>query len=457
MSIQRRFSRMHRSKGLVALISVIAAPFLILAIGFAVDSGRAYLVKAKLYAAVDAAGIAAARAVANGETAAKAAAKKYFEANIPDGFHGSVSVSPLLSFAYDAYGNITIDLSATAEMDSLFLGAFGHSSLNLGATAQTIRRPVDIVLVIDNSGSLSRPVDVTDYVQQRSIDFISNFNTSFDRISLIGFGTGAKEFISFQSTRGHDRADIEEAIEDEFTFNGYTNSAEGMYLALNALKTVDSPANLKVIVFFTDGAPNTFSSRFRISGLEKNNYKGSISSGDSTSGTPYGLWKYKQLHESHGSAYVGYHIEDDLQYLPDYYTAHNKDATAYKVLNPDHPTRPVTQFNPNIHSSNDLYKRVNRIARNLVEEIAYAARDDEIYVFTLGLGSSLTSYTGPDSEKGEDLLLRMANDPRMLAYPTLKDDFEVDQQQGVYCHAVDKEALGPCFDEMLDVIIRLTM
>jgi hypothetical protein len=342
-------------------------------------------------------------------------------------------------------------------MESLFLGAFGHSSLDLGATAQTILRPVDIVLVIDNSGSLSRPVDVTDAVQQRSIDFVSNFNTSFDRISLIGFGTGAKEFIEFQSTRGHDRTAIEEAIEDEFTFNGYTNSAEGMYLAFDALKTVDTPASLKVIVFFTDGAPNTFSSRFRMSGLDKNNYKGAISSGDSSSGTPYGLWKHKQLHESHGAAYVGNDIDDDLNYLPDYYTAHSKDATAYKVVNPDHATRPVTQFDPDIHSASDLYKRVNRIARNLVEDIAYAAREEEIYVFTLGLGSSLTTFTGPDSEKGEDLLLRMANDPRMLAYPALQNDFEIDQLQGVYCHAVDEEALGPCFDEMLDVIIRLTM
>ena len=457
MKYRHRLARIRRSKGLVAILSVIAAPFLILALGMAVDSGRVYLVKAKLFAAVDAAGIAAARAVANGESAARTAAKKYFEANIPDGYYGATSVSPLLKFAYDSSGNITIDLSATAEMDSLFLGGIGLDKLNFDAVAQTIRRPVDLVLVIDNSGSLKSPVDVSKSVQQRSIDFISNFNEKFDRISLVGFGTGAKEFVTFESTRGHTRKDIEDAINDEFTFNGYTNSAEGMYLALDALNTVDSPASLQVIVFFTDGAPNTFASRFRMNDMDKKNYKGSISSGDGFSGTPYGLWKYKQLHEKHGQANVGWDVDDHLAYLPDYYTAHNSKATTYKVLNPDHPRRQVTQYYPNSHSANDLYKRVNRVARNLVEDISEAAREDDIYVFTLGLGASLTSNTGPDSEKGEDLLLRMANDPSMIAYKNLADDYNPDQLQGVYCHAVDQEALGPCFDEMLDVIIRLTM
>ncbi|MCZ8500353.1 pilus assembly protein TadG-related protein [Vibrio lentus] len=57
------------SRGLVALMSVIALPFILLVVGLSVDAGRAYIVKSKLFAAVDAASIAAARAVANGEDA----------------------------------------------------------------------------------------------------------------------------------------------------------------------------------------------------------------------------------------------------------------------------------------------------------------------------------------------------------------------------------------------------
>ncbi len=69
----------------------------------------------------------------------------------------------------------------------------------------------------------------------------------------------------------------------------------------------------------------------------------------------------------------------------------------------------------------------------------------------------MVEASGPDNEYGEDLLLRMANSPALLDNPSLSSDFKPDELQGVYCHAVDEEALGPCFDEMLDVIIRLTM
>ncbi|MFA0730097.1 TadE/TadG family type IV pilus assembly protein, partial [Vibrio sp. 10N.222.48.A4] len=46
------------SRGLVALMSIIALPFILLVVGLSVDAGRAYIVKSKLFAAVDAASIA---------------------------------------------------------------------------------------------------------------------------------------------------------------------------------------------------------------------------------------------------------------------------------------------------------------------------------------------------------------------------------------------------------------
>ncbi|GAM68883.1 hypothetical protein JCM19236_2880 [Vibrio sp. JCM 19236] len=64
------------------------------------DSGRAYTTQAKLFAAVDAAGIAAARAISNGasktirEANATAAAQKYFNVNLSDALSQS---SPVLA------------------------------------------------------------------------------------------------------------------------------------------------------------------------------------------------------------------------------------------------------------------------------------------------------------------------------------------------------------------------
>ncbi|WP_240314527.1 TadE/TadG family type IV pilus assembly protein [Vibrio tetraodonis] len=456
-------TRMRRCRGLVAIISVIAAPFLMLATGLAIDSGRAYLVKAKLFAAVDAAGIAAARAVSEGETSAQEAAAKMFVANLPDGYHSSTSTGPTILFNYDSFGNITIDLSASAQVSTTFLGLFGHKTLTLNATAQTVRRPVDLVLVVDNTTSLRLGTigDVTDDVVERSKDFISNFNESFDRISIVKYAFGAETPVAFQASRGHSRSALESAI-DAFDFGSlsnpqYTNSSEGMYLALNALRNVENPANLKVIVFFTDGAPNTFASEFDFTSTSTD-YTGAIRSSDQSSGTPNGLWRHDAIAtQLSGTGYQGSGIDDRIASLPDYYTPHDTDDSEFKVLNPDHPYRPVYQYSPSSNSANDLYTRVNRVARNLVEDMAEAARNEGIYVFTLGLGSSLTSVAGPDSEIGEDLLLRMANDPRLLDDSDLASDYRVGQLEGVYCHAVNEQALGPCFDEMLNVIVRLTL
>ncbi|KJY82970.1 von Willebrand factor type A [Vibrio galatheae] len=463
MTIKHRFSQMKKNKGLVALISVIAAPFLILATGLAIDSGRAYLVKAKLFTAVDAAGIAAARAVSEGEDAARSAAAKMFTANLPNGYHESTTVSPTLSFGYDEFGNVSIDVSASAQVNTTFLGVFGYSTLNLNATAQTVRRPVDLVLVVDNTTSLRLGSigDVTEDVIERSKDFISNFNENFDRVALVKYAYGGEVPVAFQSSRGHVRSDITSAI-DAFNFGSwsnpqYTNASEGFYLALDSIRNVDNPANLKVIVFFTDGAPNTFSSEFDFTSTSTN-YTGSIRSSDDPSGTPRGLWRHNAIAtQLSGSGYQGSNIDDRIASLPDYYTPHNADATEFKVLNPDHPYRPVYQYSPASNSANDLFTRINRVARNLVEDMAEAARNEGIYVFTLGLGSALTSAAGPDNELGEDLLLRMANDPKLLDDADLADDYHADQLEGVYCHAEDEQALGPCFDEMLNVIIRLTL
>ncbi len=383
-------SSMSRQRGLVALVSVLALPFLIAFIGLAIDSARAFIVKSKLYSAVDAASIAAARAVANGEDAATQAANKFFSANIPSGFFGSSAAISGVNYAYDSYGNISITISADASVPTLFLSLIGFDSFSPQVQAQAIRRPVDLVLVIDNTTSLKLGSigDVTQDVIDRSKDFIENFHEGFDRISLVKFAFGAEVPVSFTSGRGHSRSAITSAI-NAFNFGSsynaqYTNASEGMYLALNQIRNVVNPANLKVIVFFTDGAPNTIASRFSFSG--SNNYVGSIRTGDTSSGTPRGLWRHDLISTTHSSGYYGSNVDDYLLAIPDYYTAHNASDQEFKILNPNHTVRPVSQYYRYSHSASDLYRRINRASRNLTEDIAAKAREENIYVFTLGLG-----------------------------------------------------------------------
>ena len=454
-----------KSAGAIIILMAVALPALLAVVGFAVDSARAYGVKATLSAAVDAASLAAARAISDGEAAAIRAADKFFTANFPAGYFDSTPGSPSVSFSYSAEGDISINVSATANMPTTFLRIIGKYEMDIGSTAQTIRRPVDLSFVVDNTTSLTYSGDVTQDVIDRSKDFVGNFGELFDRVALIKYAFGAEVPVGFNSNRGFSKATVHSEI-DAFEFGSlsslqYTNASEGMWRAIDALITVNNPASLRVIVFFTDGAPNTFASNFSFNGGVADRV-GAIRSGDVSSGTPYGLWGVDKVAEPIASPWEyrdnrGTSLANALAGFPQYYNAHDPNASDFLVINPSHPRRRVPDYNPGSDSASDLYNKINRISRNLPEDMAEYARQNGIFVLTLGLGSRLTQPTGPDNERGEEMLMRLANDPRMVDIPALASDFRPEQPQGIYCHAVDKDALAPCFADMMAIIIRLTL
>lgn len=436
--------------GSVLVLTTISLVLLMAVVGLAVDTGQAYGVKAKLNAAVDAAALAAAKAVAEGDGAAQRAASKYFAANIPEGYLRSDPGLIGVSISYNAAGDATIDVSATAPMPTTFLRVIGKDQYDVGVHAQTIRRAVDLALVVDNSGSLRGGTlgDVTQEVIDRSKDFVHKFHENYDRLALIKYAFGAEVPVPFGTDRGFDKDLVMNEI-DAFEFGGNTNSSEGFWNARDQLNNSVNPSSLQVIVFFTDGAPNTFSSRFGIPA-----HPGSIRTGDGTSsgGTPAGLWEHDKVDEESGPPWNwGTGIASVLLGLPPYYNPHDPGANEFLVINPGHPRRPVTDYSP--VDRNSLWRKVNRISRNLVEDMAKAARKAGKYVYTLGLGSLVVDPTGPDRERGEELLMRMANDPRA-------DTYEPDPEQetqGIYCYAVDEDALGPCYEKILEAIIRLSI
>ena len=69
--------------------------------GLAVDLGRSYVIKSNLSKAVDAAALAAARTIGEGQSAASAEANKIFNVNFRNGYLGVTSVQnpPLIDFS----------------------------------------------------------------------------------------------------------------------------------------------------------------------------------------------------------------------------------------------------------------------------------------------------------------------------------------------------------------------
>ncbi|MGI9307831.1 MAG: vWA domain-containing protein, partial [Gammaproteobacteria bacterium] len=294
----------------------------------------------------------------------------------------------------------------------------------------------------------------------------SNFDESTDRLALTKYSVGAEVPVPMEGDRGFSMADVRDGI-NGFNFRGRTNTPEGFYRGLNEIRSVSDPNDLRAVVLFTDGAPNAFAARFNLRSYPDTVgvIQAPMKDWDHCDRPPQGLWRADRLNTPGrrldaklcGDRQEGAGIIFQLDGLPEYYNADDALATEFPILNPTHPRRPVDDYNYRNANRDRLLIATHRIARNLPEDMAEVARKEGIYVFVIGLGYRLTQGNGPENEIGQDMLYRMANDPAMLDIPRLAGDFKPDQLQGIYCHAINRQVLGACFEKITETLLRLTI
>ncbi len=498
-----------RQRGQVLIIVGLSLAVLIGAVGLAIDSGRAYGVKARLNAAVDATAIAAARALAVGEddaarlANAQATGLRFFRMNYPNGFLGSTPSNPTITAVHEATGYWRINVTATADMPTTFLRVLGSDPVvSPAAAGEAIRRDLDVVLVMDTSGSLRNPASAFGTLKSAAVNnFVGRFaaGANGDRLGLVTFASGAllDEPIDKTSARGFNRTRIVGKI-NALVAEGATASAEGMRIALDELNAIPTAlrSSLRVILFFSDGAPNlvrgrfyrqgvfdavdgnlysetantTHSGNYRVGGTNYT-YRCSTSS-SSSNAYPCGVYPSDQRA---GTTQRYVHItpapaptppssarvhDQPITHLP---------ATGFGTI-PLSGRRTLTNApSPAVNGLGsavagfpygNTYCNMNRAARNMLENVADTARTQEIRVYTVGLGDALqtleTSFSGGNcgytaaAEKGETILKRLANTPDLSTY-------DPNQPEGMYCWAQNAAALGPCFDKIASEILRLTM
>ncbi|MFK3738884.1 VWA domain-containing protein [Massilia sp. TN1-12] len=451
-----------RQGGAVAIMVAISMVVLLGAVGLVVDAGLAYLVKARLNAAVDSAALAGARAVTDGSTqaaqiaSAQAAAATFFAANIPTSYMFSKPKLLSTNVTFNG-GRATIDVTAEAPLPVSFMQVLGFTSLKPVAYAQTVRNDLDMALVVDTSGSLKSSASV---VQASAKSFLNKFNASQDRVALIHFAGGAEVDNAMSSTRGFNRASMNTNI-DAFQFGNGTNSSEGFWHARNQLNSIPSGSRsvMRVIVFFSDGVPTSFSSSFTFNPGYYCTKVGAIDNSPPTNLGGYsGLFP---INDSNGApmagceatrvekyTYYGYTYQQqavsNIKRMPDTYNAH-----------PDSVTYPLLTDTPRQVTTTDLTNltvgaiNIGRVARNLPEAMAAQSRAEGIYVFTLGLGSDLKKTI--DGEVGEDFLKCMANVPDAPSRC-----YKPNQPVGMYCYAATEADLTPCFSRLATAILRIT-
>ena len=157
--MNRHISRARGQEGFVLVYMAAILALLMVTTGLAVDSGRAYLVKAQLSKAVDGAALAAARSLNSGNPRAEAV--QIFKANFPPGYLGtSVATDPTAAanfFASNvnaATGVNVVTVTATAVLPTTFMSVANLNTVTVASSGEATRRMVDLSLVLDVSSSI---------------------------------------------------------------------------------------------------------------------------------------------------------------------------------------------------------------------------------------------------------------------------------------------------------------
>lgn len=449
----------HHCKGQIAIIVAISLIVLIGMVGLAIDSGRGYGVKAKLSAAVDAAAIAAARGLTVGNNDAErlanaqSAAQKFFNGNFPNNYFGSTPTSLNTTAVHKSDGYWQVNVSATADMPTTFMRVLGQNLVSVAAEGETIRRDVDIMLVMDTSGSIGSAMTGLKNCAKNS--FVSKFiaGPGGDRLGLVSFASGAVLDVPINKdlTRGFNKTQMNNAI-DSFSSSGWTASAEGMRIALNEINAIPPSfrSSLRAIVFFSDGAPNATPATFTRTTTPVLTVFGDLESETSGSATGRASLLFREdRRDTQRGTYT------DIARLPN--TGFNITGVGDIPLASYNGVRTLTVSGSPATITNTRCN-VNKAARNMVENAANTSRTQNIYVHVASLGTAVnnpeTSFSGSptcssNNEVGVTILKRIANSTDSTTYNAA-------QPTGIYVSAATIAQCDAAFSKIASEILRLT-
>ena len=256
-----RISSKRRRKGVIMILFTMMFLFVILpAVGLAIDSGVLFVTKDKMQTAVDGASLSAARSLSRGvdfasqQAAAATTAAKFFRMNMESGFMGvSALTDPTVTFPAGSPQTMIVQVDAVVQAPTYFMRILGPSSVTIRSSSQTSRRFVNIMMVIDRSGSLG---SACAQVRSAAKQFAQTFVNGRDKLGLVTFGTSYRTDFPINSNFLTTGSGVPDLVTN-LTCIGGTNAGAAYWQAYQQLLALNEPGALNVILFFTDGAPNT--------------------------------------------------------------------------------------------------------------------------------------------------------------------------------------------------------
>jgi len=469
---------MGHERGVVMIYMAIALTAMLLFSGLALDSGRAYVVKAQLSKAVDGAALGAARALNSGDPRGEAV--RIFKANFPAGYLGTLtSTDPttdpgfFTSTVDPTTGINTVDVKATAVLPTTFMRLADFNTVSVFSEGQATRRMVDLSLVIDVSSSIGSKWST---VHDAAVQFIDSFDALHDRFALITFSNGSQVIDQMPSSRGFNKTKLENDVPSTLP-GGSTLMVEGLYHGWDELRTVPagSQSGLRVIVLFTDGASNGVPANYDGTGAKSLRTwdfpKSATDPDNQTWDSPHIDGLYDTSTGATNPSYtltIPWNSTTALPQVPllplaTLHSHHRSSGiptsfplqTASLNVNgrAQNAARPLRHQDATTGRYPSEVWNINNAARNVLEEIADAARNDngdyKIRIYTIGMGYLLRDQLGTMPEMPEDILKRISNDKR-------SPDYNGNQLEGMYFYAPTAADVAPAFQGIQNQILRLS-
>lgn len=473
----------------MALTSLVILPI----VGLAIDFSVLYNVKGRLQQACDAGAIGAGGLVqrttdvtdATTNASLRDAVQRFFNANFTPVPWRATQISYDSSVTQDNTTKVrTIYVTASYRVPMLFMRVLGINNSTVAAQAIAKLRFVNLMLVVDRSGSVARTGSGTQtnpqIIQSALNEFVGDPTTSVfkdgrDVIGMITYGANYNLDYSPSTNFQTSSPGISDAIGAIPFGNNSTNTGEGLYQGWYQLTQLSQTGALNVIVLITDGRPSSFTGQFAVDAAspctDRTDKLGVMGSFVANPFPPpsnrgkFGIVKYTPATTTESTSQVtnngGCAFRSD-------WTQVNADIRTIPInIGPqDHKTGTnipnVTSFTANsgyYSTSSDATDAVavRYTSFNYAYNVARAIRQDTTtspVIYCIGLNFDTSAY--PNEEPLDaDFLATLANDPNYRSTGKPSGVYQAGQTPGKY-YDVSYSGLAAALQDIAGQILRLS-